>query len=483
MKSIFRRKSIENIIEGAKNKSLKKTLGALDLVLLGIGCTIGTGIFVLTGIAAAEHAGPAISISYLIAGTVCVFAGLAYTELAAMVPVAGSSYTYSYAVLGEFVAWLVAWGLILEYTVGASTVAAGWSGYFVGILKSGGIILPHAITAVPADGGIINLPATLIALFVGSLLVRGTKESIVVNRILVGVKLLVIFVFIAIAAPHIKMENYAEFVPFGFHGIAAGAATIFFAYIGFDAVATAAEETKNPNRDLPIGIIGSLLICTILYVAVSLALTGITHYSKLGNAEPMAFALRENGSNLGSALIGTGAVAGMIAVLLVLMYGQSRIFFVMSRDGLIPRVFSNLHKKFHTPHISCMIVTIAVALTSGFTPIKTMGHMTSLGTLFAFMIVALAVLVLRRTKPDLERPFRCPAVAVVAPLAIVSCFYLIYTLFEDSGTLFIIWVDISIILYFSYAYWHSPIRVKNKTFPADHPCTAAYEEEHPGESK
>lgn len=483
MKSIFRRKSIENIIEGAKNKSLKKTLGALDLVLLGIGCTIGTGIFVLTGIAAAEHAGPAISISYLIAGTVCVFAGLAYTELAAMVPVAGSSYTYSYAVLGEFVAWLVAWGLILEYTVGASTVAAGWSGYFVGILKSGGIILPHAITAVPADGGIINLPATLIALFVGSLLVRGTKESIVVNRILVGVKLLVIFVFIAIAAPHIKMENYAEFVPFGFHGIAAGAATIFFAYIGFDAVATAAEETKNPNRDLPIGIIGSLLICTILYVAVSLALTGITHYSKLGNAEPMAFALRENGSNLGSALIGTGAVAGMIAVLLVLMYGQSRIFFVMSRDGLIPKVFSNLHEKFHTPHISCIIVTIAVALTSGFTPIKTMGHMTSLGTLFAFMIVALAVLVLRRTKPNLERPFRCPAVAVVAPLAIVSCFYLIYTLFEDSGTLFIIWVDISIILYFSYAYWNSPIRVKNKTFPADHPCTAAYEEEHPGESK
>lgn len=492
MKSIFRRKTIENIIEGAKHKSLKKTLGALDLVLLGIGCTIGTGIFVLTGIAAAEHAGPAIAISYLIAGMVCVFAGLAYTELAAMVPVAGSSYTYSYAVLGEFIAWLVAWGLILEYTVGASTVAAGWSGYFVGILESADLdILKTAeakkllnnFTKVPADGGIINLPATLIALFVGSLLVRGTKESVVVNRILVGVKLLVIFIFIAVAAPHIKMENYADFAPFGFHGIAAGAATIFFAYIGFDAVATAAEETKNPNRDLPIGIIGSLLVCTLLYVAVSLALTGITHYSKLGNAEPMAFALRENGSNLGSALIGTGAVAGMVAVLLVLMYGQSRIFFVMSRDGLIPKVFSNLHQKFHTPHVSCIIVTLAVALTSGFTPIKTMGHMTSLGTLFAFMVVALAVLVLRKTKPNLERPFRCPAVNIVAPLAIISCLYLIYTLFEDSGVLFIIWIDISIIVYFAYAYWHSPIGVNNKTFPADHPCASAYNEEHCGEKK
>ena len=460
MKSIFRTKSIESIIEGAKKNSLHKTLGAIDLILLGIGCTIGTGIFVLTGIAAAEHAGPAISISYLLAGLVCMFAGLAYTELAAMVPVAGSAYTYSYTVLGEFIAWLVAWGLILEYTVGASTVAAGWSGYFVGIMKSGGIDLPEYLIKTPLDGGIINLPAVLVSLFVGSLLMRGMKESVVVNRILVGVKLVVIFLFIFIAAPHIKMEHYNDFMPFGWHGVAVGAATIFFAYIGFDAVATAAEETKNPNRNLPIGIIGSLLVCTALYVVVALVLSGIVHYDTLNNAEPMARALRENGSNIGSALVGTGAIAGMVAVLLVLMYGQSRIFFVMSRDGLIPSAFSKLHKKFHTPYVSCLVVTFAVAIISGFTPIQTMGHMTSLGTLFAFMVVAIGVIVLRIQKPNLARPFRCPAVFVVAPMAIISCGYLIYTLLGETGKPFAIWSTVSIAVYFLYAYRKSPLNKK-----------------------
>ena len=323
MKSLFRTKSIESIIEGAKKNSLKKTLGALDLVLLGIGCTIGTGIFVLTGIAAAEYAGPAISISYFLAGLACMLAALAYTELAAMVPVAGSAYTYSYAILGEFIAWLVAWGLILEYTVAASTVAAGWSGYFVGILKAGGIMLPQSLTTVPVDGGIINLPAVCISLFIGLLLTRGTKESIMVNRILVAIKLGVIFLFLFVAAPHVKMENYANFFPFGWEGVGIGAATIFFAYLGFDAVATTAEECKNPNRDLPIGIIGGLIICALLYVAVSLVLTGIVPYTDLNNAEPMAYALRANGSNIGSALVGTGAITGMVAVLLVLMYGYS----------------------------------------------------------------------------------------------------------------------------------------------------------------
>ena len=460
MKSIFRTKSIESIIEGAKKNSLHKTLGAIDLILLGIGCTIGTGIFVLTGIAAAEHAGPAISISYLLAGLVCMFAGLAYTELAAMVPVAGSAYTYSYTVLGEFIAWLVAWGLILEYTVGASTVAAGWSGYFVGIMKSGGIDLPEYLIKTPVDGGIINLPAVLVSLFVGSLLMRGMKESVVLNRILVGVKLVVIFLFIFIAAPHIKMENYNDFMPFGWHGVAVGAATIFFAYIGFDAVATAAEETKNPNRNLPIGIIGSLLVCTALYVLVALVLSGIVHYDTLNNAEPMARALRENGSNIGSALVGTGAIAGMVAVLLVLMYGQSRIFFVMSRDGLIPSAFSKLHKKFHTPYVSCLVVTFAVAIISGFTPIQTMGHMTSLGTLFAFMVVAIGVIVLRIQKPNLARPFRCPAVFVVAPMAIASCGYLIYTLLGETGKPFAIWSAVSVVVYFLYAYRKSPLNKK-----------------------
>lgn len=457
MKSIFRTKSIESIIAGAKKNSLKKTLGAFDLVMLGIGCTIGTGIFVLTGIAAAQHAGPAISISYFLAGLTCMFAALAYTELAAMVPVSGSAYTYSYAALGEFVAWLVACGLILEYAIGASTVAAGWSGYFVGVLKAGGVHLPEHLIKVPSEGGIINLPAVCISTVIGLILVRGTKESVILNRILVGIKLVVIFAFLIIAAPHIKAEHYANFIPFGWHGIAVGAATIFFAYIGFDAVATAAEETKNPNRDLPIGIIGSLLVCTVLYIVVALALTGIVNFSELNNAEPMAYALRQNGSNVGSAIVGTGAVAGMMAVLLVLMYGQSRIFFVMSRDGLIPAAFSKLHKKFQTPYFSCLVVTVIVAVCSGFTPIHTMGHMTSLGTLFALVVVSVGVLVLRVKKPELERPFRCPAVFFIAPMAIVSCTYLIITLLGEAGKPFAIWTVLSLIVYFSYTYKRSPL--------------------------
>ncbi len=457
MRSIFRRKSIESVLEGASKNSLKKTLGAFDLILLGIGCTIGTGIFVLTGIAAAEYAGPAISISYALAGLACMFAGLAYTELAAMVPVAGSAYTYSYIILGEFIAWLVAWGLILEYTVAASTVAAGWSGYFVGILNSGGIHLPEYLIKVPSEGGMINLPAICISLFIGCLLIRGTKESIIVNRILVGIKLGVIFLFLAIAAPHIKMENYANFFPFGWHGVSIGAATIFFAYLGFDAVATTAEECKNPNRDLPIGIIGGLLICALLYVAVSLVLTGIVNFSELNNAEPMAYALRVNGSNIGSALVGTGAVTGMVAVLLVLMYGQSRIFFVMARDGLIPSAFGKLHKKFGTPYLGCIFLTLAVATISGFTPIQTMGQMSSLGTLFAFTVVSVGVLVMRIRKPNVERPFKCPAVFIVAPLAILSCGYLMYNLLLKTGKPFLIWFLISIVVYFCYSYKKSPL--------------------------
>ncbi len=457
MRSIFRKKSIQSIFENNSGKSLKRTLGAIDLILFGIGCTIGTGIFVLTGIAAAEYAGPAISISYALAGLTCMFAALAYTELAAMVPAAGSAYTYSYVALGEFVAWLVAWGLVLEYTVAASTVAAGWSGYLVGILKAGGIDLPHQFTSVPSDGGMINLPAVFISLFIGMLLIRGTKESVVVNRILVAIKLGVIFLFLFVAAPHIKMENYANFMPFGWNGVGLGAATIFFAYLGFDAVATTAEECKNPNRDLPIGIIGGLLFCIIIYVVVSLVLTGIVPYSELANAEPMAHALRVNGSNIGSALVGTGAIAGMIAVLLVLMYGQSRVFFVMARDGLIPSAFCKLHKKYETPYVGGIFVMVAVAIISGFTPIHTMGHMSSLGILFAFVVTAVGVLMLRIKRPELNRPFKCPAVFFVAPMAILSCGYLMYNLLLKTGDLFAIWFAIGLLVYFFYSYKRSPL--------------------------
>ena len=462
MRRLFRTKCIIKTIDGASKNPLKKTLGAFDLVLLGIGCTIGTGIFVLTGIGAAKYAGPGISLSYLFAGIACMLSALAYAELASMVPVSGSAYTYSYVILGEFVAWLVGWGLILEYTVGASTVAAGWSGYMTGILETGGIHLPDYLTKVPSNGGIVNLPAVLISLFIGFLLFRGTKESVNLNRILVAIKIGAVFLFLIIAAPNIDTKNLENFLPFGWHGVAVGAATIFFAYVGFDAVATTAEECKNPKRDLPIGIIGSLLICTTLYIAVSLFLTGITHYSKLNTPEPLALALRLNGSNIGSALVAVGAITGITSVLLVLMYGQSRVSFAMSRDGLIPSCFSKIHKRLHTPYISATLVGIAVAFISGFTPIHTLGHMTSLGTLFAFMVVSIGVFVLRFTQPQLTRHFRCPAIFIVAPLSVIFCAYLIFTLLSETGVPFLIWSVLGLVLYFSYSLKNSPLHKKDQ---------------------
>lgn len=459
--NLFRTKSINDIIKNAEQSSLKKSLGVFDLILLGIGCTIGTGILVLTGIGAATYAGPAISLSYLFSAIACAFAALAYAELAAMVPASGSAYTYSYAVLGEFVAWLVGWGLILEYGVGAATVASGWSGYMVGILKSGGIIIPEYLTKTPSDGGVINLPAICIALFMGFLLVRGTKESVVLNRVLVAIKLSAIFIFIVVATPMIKTSNWADFMPFHVHGIVAGAAFVFFAYIGFDAVATAAEECKNPKRDLPIGIIVSLTISALLYVVVALVLTGITHYTKLNNSEPLAYALRMNGSKIGSALVAVGAITGMTTVLLVLMYGQSRIFYVMSRDKMIPGFFGKIHKKFRTPYISSIIVAIGVASISGLIPIDTLSRMTSLGTLFAFVVVSIGVMVLRRTRPDLSRPFYCPMVNIVAPMAVLTCGYLIYNLLTVTGKPFLIWTIFGLVCYFGYSYQNSPLNKKN----------------------
>ncbi len=460
MLDLFRKKTIEDLVASSEKNSFKKTLGAFDLILIGIGCTIGTGVFVVTGVAAATYAGPAIAISYLLAAIVCVFAGLAYAELASMVPVSGSAYTYSYAVLGEFVGWLVGWGMILEYGVGAASVALGWSGYIVGILKNGGINLPAALSQSPEDGGIVNLPAIGITVFIGLLLIRGTKESVTLNRILVATKLSVIFLFLIIATPMVKLENWSNFAPFGISGIFIGAATVFYAYIGFDAVATAAEECKNPKRDLPIGIIASAVICAILYISVALVLTGISHYTTLDNPEPLARALRENGNNIGSALVATGALAGITSVLLILIYSQSRVFFVMSRDGLIPKPFSKIHKKFGTPNVSLLFVTAAVALVSGFFPLKTLSHITSLGTLFSFMVVAFGVLVLRIKDPKRPRTFRCPAVYVTVPLAIAGCGYLVYTLLIENGWYFAIWTSLGLAVYFGYGYSRSALNKK-----------------------
>ncbi len=460
MKSLLRTKSLENVMKEAKQNSLKKTLGSTDLMLMGIGAAIGTGIFVLTGIAAAQHAGPGIAVSYALAGLLCMFVGLAYTELASAVPVSGSAYSYTYIVLGEFVAWLVACGLVLGYAVNASTVAAGWSGYFVGVLHQGGIEIPYYLTRSPSEGGIINLPAVSISLFVGLLLFHGTRESIVINRILVVLKLVIIFVFLVIAVPHIKMENYSNFFPFGAHGVMTGAAMIFFAYLGFDAVATTAEECKNPKRDIPIGMIGGLVVCTVIYIAVALALTGIVNFSTLNNAEPMARALRDNGSNLGSAMIATGAIAGMVAVLLVMMFGQSRIFFAMARDGLLPSFFCKIHKKHGTPYLNCLFVTLIVCLVAGFMPIHVMGQMCSIGSLFAFAIVSVGVVILRVKRPALHRPFICPAVFIVAPLAVSGCAYLIYTLMLEVGKPTMIWFAIGTAIYFLYSRQRSHLHKK-----------------------
>ncbi len=455
--SFFRTKSVEDMLVGAEKKGLKKSLGALDLVMLGIGCIIGTGIFVLTGIAAAKYAGPGIMISFVMSGLTCAFAALAYAELAAAVPIAGSAYTYTYATLGEIVAWIVGWNLVLEYSVGSAAVAAGWAGYVCGLLKSAGIVLPQAWTAVPADGGIVNMPAILICLFLTFLLVRGTKETASLNRILVFIKLAAVFIFLALAGPKVNPANWSPLMPFGFSGVAAGASIVFFAYIGFDAVATASEECRNPNRDLPIGIIGSLFVCTVLYIAVAAVLTGVVPYTQLNNTEPVAYALRAIGYNFGSAMVGTGAICGITTVLLVLMYGQSRIFFAMSRDGLIPAGICKVHPTYGTPYIITIVAGVAVALIAGFLPIGVIAELTNIGTLFAFVVAAIGVAVLRVKQPNLNRPFKCPMVFVIAPLAVLSCGYLMYNLPADTWMRFLVWSVIGFAIYFVYGHRNSAL--------------------------
>ncbi|MGL6016695.1 MAG: amino acid permease [Selenomonadaceae bacterium] len=464
--NLLRTKSVEQMRAMADKSGMAKSLGAFDLMLLGIGGVIGTGIFVLTGVAAAKYAGPAVMLSFVISALACAFAGLAYAEFASIVPSSGSAYTYTYASLGEFIAFLVGWNLILEYTVTASAVASGWSGYIVGLLKSAGIQLSPAFTLVPSDGGIINLPAILITVCLSFFLIRGTHESTKLNRILVGVKLLAVFIFLLIAGPHVDTANWTPFMPFGFQGVAGGAAIVFFAYIGFDAVATSAEECKNPSRDLPIGIIGSLLLCTVLYVAVAAVLTGIVPYTELNNAEPVAFALRYIGYNIGSALVGVGAVAGITTVLLIMLYGQARIFFAMSRDGMVPAKICKIHPRYKTPYLVTLLGAVFVSLISGFAPIGLIAEMANIGTLSAFTIAAIGVMVLRYTKPELPRTFRCPAVGIIAPLAVLSCLYLMYNLPLDTWIRFFVWCFIGCIVYFSYSYKHSAVgRQEEETVP------------------
>ena len=391
---LFRKKDIGALRSMAQKSGLTRNLSAFDLVFLGIGSVIGTGIFVLTGIGAALYAGPGISLSFVLASIACAFAGLAYAEYASMVPVAGSAYAYTYASLGEFLAFIVGWNLILEYTVTCSTVAAGWSGYVVGLLASGGIELPVAFTKVPEEGGIINVPAIVITMFLCILLVRGTKETVMVNRILVFVKLAVIALFFILAVPNVDPMNWEPFLPYGAQGISAGAAIVFFAYIGFDAVATSAEEAKNPDRDLPIGILGSLGVCAVLYFFVALVLTGIVPYSDLNTPEPVAYALRVIGYPIGSAIVAVGAICGITTVLLVLLYGQARIFFALSRDGMIPAGICKIHKLYRTPYLVTIGGCILVSIIAGFAPIHLIAEMANIGTLSAFFIAGFGVLYL-----------------------------------------------------------------------------------------
>ncbi|MBY0086027.1 amino acid permease [Brevibacillus brevis] len=447
-----------------KNESsLKKSLGAFDLTMLGIGAILGTGIFVLTGVAAALHAGPALVLSFVIAALACVFAALCYAEFASTVPVSGSAYTYSYAAFGEFVAWMIGWDLILEYGVACAAVASGWSGYAQGLLAGFNIHLPHALTSAfdVSKGTIIDLPAVLIIVIITALLMKGTKESASLNTIMVLVKVAVVVLFLVVGVMYVKPENWSPFMPFGFAGVATGAATVFFAFIGFDAVSSAAEEVRNPQRDMPIGIISSLLVCTILYIAVSLILTGIVPYHLLNVKNPVAFALNYVNQDWVAGFISLGAIVGITTVLLVMMYGQARMFFAMSRDGLLPEVFSHVHPRTQVPQKSTLVVAALVATFGGLLPLSSLAQLTNIGTLFAFILVSVGLVVLRRTHPQLPRAFRVPFVPLVPLLSVLFCGYLVFNLPTLTKIGFLGWLSVGAIVYFLYGRKHSRLATKD----------------------
>ncbi|HZA33515.1 MAG TPA: amino acid permease [Vicinamibacterales bacterium] len=479
---LLKTKSIEQLVGDVEHgkKHLKRTLSALDLTLLGIGAIIGTGIFVLTGTAAANQAGPSITMSYMVAGLACGFAALCYAEFASMIPIAGSAYTYAYATLGEVVAWMIGWDLILEYAVGSMTVAIGWSGYMQRLLHGAGIDLPIWMSAAPgsAPGTLVNLPAILIVLLIMILLVRGVRESARANAVMVAIKLAAVLFFIAVGARYVHTDNWVPYQPYGWSGVMSAAAVVFFAYIGFDAVSTTAEEAKNPQRDLPIGIIASLVVCTALYLAVAAVLTGIvpvTQYRSMVEAlpgvatadptevtrflnAPVAFALAVIQQDWASYLVSAGAVAGITSVLLVMLMSQPRIFFAMSRDQLLPAGVSKVHPRFGTPYLTTIITCVIVAIVAGFTKIQVVGEMTSIGTLFAFVVVCAAVLVLRVKRPEARRPFRVPLGPVFPVLGILSCLYLMLSLAVLTWVRFLVWLNIGMVIYWFYGRQHSPLR-------------------------
>jgi len=462
--NLFRTKPIETDL--TKDTGLKRVLGPVHLTLMGIGAIIGTGIFVLTGIGAANYAGPALVLSFLLAGAVCTCAALAYAELASSVGGSGSAYAYGYAGLGEFPAWIIGWMLVLEYTIAISAVSVGWSGYVNNALQSMGWGLPETLMHSPFDAttpGIINLPATLVILGLGCLLLTGAKMSAIFNAVVVFIKVSVVLLFIAVAAFHVDPSNWVPFIPdptlnargeaaFGWHGIAAGAAIVFFAYIGFDAVSTAAEETANPQRDLPIGILASLGICTLLYIVVSGLLTGVMHYTQLNTPSPISDALLHVGVNWAAGVIALGAIAGLTTVMLVLYYALTRILFAISRDGLIPSFFAHISPHTKSPSRAIILMGIIMALIGGLIPLGDLAELTNIGTLGAFAVVCAGVLILRRERPDLPRPFKVPGGAVLPVLGILGCLYLMINLQKTTWIAFLIWNGLGLLIYFGYSY-------------------------------
>ncbi|MFV0419446.1 MAG: amino acid permease [Dysgonomonas sp.] len=478
---LFRKKPIGGAlgIDGIEKDGLKKSLSAGNLVALGIGAIIGTGIFVLTGTAAANYAGPALTISFVISALGCLFAGLCYAEFASMIPVSGSAYAYSYSTLGEFIAWFIGWDLILEYLFAAGTVAVGWSGYVVSFFDGIGLQVPAAIAQSPIGyttqqgfyltGSVINFPAIFIVVLMSALLVIGIKQSAILNNVIVVVKVVAVLLFIGFGIAYISTDNWIPYIPeqtspghFGWSGILRGAGVIFFAYIGFDAVSTAAQEAKNPQKDMPKGILYSLLICTILYVAVTAVLTGIVHYTELDHPAPIAYAVDKVGSALQwlSPLIKIGAIAGLTSVVLVMMLGQSRIFYSMSKDGLLPRFFSGIHKQYGTPYKSTILTGFASALIAGILPINILGELVSIGTLMAFVIVCISIIVLRKTQPNINRPFKTPLVPLVPILGAIICLAQMISLPWDTWLRLIAWMFIGFVIYFTYGIKHSKLNKK-----------------------
>ncbi|MCC6408681.1 MAG: amino acid permease [Planctomycetes bacterium] len=497
--TLFATKPIDQLQADAEHKGgLKRELGAWDLTLLGIGAIIGTGIFVLTGMAAANNAGPAVTLSFVIAGIASAFAGLCYSEMASMIPIAGSAYTYSYATMGELVAWIIGWDLILEYLVGAATVSVGWSSYMCQFLNNAlGIHIPSTWTTSPFiwveagkalptgaistgqffhnAGAVINLPAVVITLLVTMILIRGVKESARFNAVVVFVKVAVVLLFIAFVGPKVVPENWQPFIPeplkdpstgepifgkFGVTGIFQGATTVFFAYIGFDAVSTAAQEAKRPQRDLPIGILASLAICTVLYIAVSGILTGVVPYGDLkGVSHPVSFGAERAGIKWLEHVIEIGAIAGLSSVMLVMLMGQPRIFYSMARDGLLPAFAAKIHPKYGTPHITTAITGVVCAVAGGLLPIDILGELCSIGTLFAFVLVSLGVMILRIKRPDIERKFKVPGGPYLVPLlGVATSGLLMYTATTATIVRLFVWMALGLLIYFVYGMRHSKMR-------------------------